>query len=135
VWQRVHSNSGDGSDDPLLPDGYFVVRNPNGAPTLPLTNIGSVLLKKLAVYLATTANQAQNNPVSMVRPLNVALDATGLTPTDNSFGAGDQLLLFNNAVAGFIDSGKTPAVYTYDTHWRLTGDGTSSDRGADVIPA
>jgi uncharacterized protein (TIGR02597 family) len=137
VWQRVSPNSGDGSDDPLLPDGYFVVRNPNGTSTKPLTNIGSVLLKKLSVYLATSTNpnQAQNNPVSIVRPLNIALDATGLNPVDNppSFGAGDQLLLFNNAVAGFD---KMPsAVYTYDTHWRLTGDSTSSDRGADIIPA
>jgi uncharacterized protein (TIGR02597 family) len=134
AWQRV--SGGDGSDDPLLPDGYFVVRNSSAAPTLPLTNIGSVLLKKLSVYLATSTTQAQNNPVSMVRPLNVALDATGLSPTDNSFGGGatgDKLLLFDNAAVG-ID--KSPsAIYTYDTHWRLSGDSTSSDRGADIVPA
>jgi uncharacterized protein (TIGR02597 family) len=134
AWQRV--SGGDGSDDPLLPDGYFVVRNSSTAPTLSLTNIGSVLLKKLSVYLATSTTQAQNNPVSMVRPLNVALDATGLSPADNSFGGGatgDKLLLFDNTAVG-ID--KSPsAIYTYDTHWRLTGDSTSSDRGADIIPA
>ena len=132
-WQRV--SGGDGSDDPLLPDGYFVVRNSSTAPTLPLTNVGSVLLKKLSVYLATSTNQAQNNPVSTVRPINVALDATGLNPGDGSFGGGatgDKLLLFNNAVVG-ID--KVPsAIYTYDTHWRLSGDSTSSDHGADIIP-
>ena len=27
------------------------------------------------------------------------------------------------------------AIYTYDTHWRLSGDSTASDRGADIIPA
>jgi uncharacterized protein (TIGR02597 family) len=135
AWQRI--SGGDGSDDPLLPDGYFVVRNNNGAPTLPLTNIGSVLLKKLAVPLTATSQQ-QDNPVSMVRPVNVALDATGLGPGDNSFGAGDQLLVFNNAAAG-ID--KSPSsTYYYDTAaaipgWRLTGDTTLSDRGADIIPA
>jgi hypothetical protein len=134
AWQRL--SGGDGSDDPLLPDGYFVVRNSSTAPTLPLTTIGAVLLKKLSVYLATSTNQAQNNPVSMVRPINVALDATGLNPGDGSFGGGatgDKLLLFNNAVVG-ID--KSPsAIYTYDTHWRLGGDSTASDRGADIIPA
>jgi uncharacterized protein (TIGR02597 family) len=133
AWQRL-SPAGDGSDDPLLPDAYFVVRNTNGAPTLPLTNIGSVLLKKLAVPLTSlpsSQNQAQDNPVSMVRPVNVALDATGLNPGDSSFVAGDQLVLFNNAVAG-ID--KSPsAIYTYDTHWRLNGDTSGSDRGADII--
>jgi uncharacterized protein (TIGR02597 family) len=136
AWQRV-SPSGDGSDDPLLPDGYFVVRNANGAPTLPLTNIGSVLLRKLALPLTATSQQ-QDNPVSMVRPVNVALDATGLGPGDNSFGAGDQLLVFNNAAAGFDKSAN--ATYYYDTAaaipgWRLTGDSTPSDRGADIIPA
>ena len=134
AWQRV--SGGDGSDDPLLPDGYFVVRNSSAAPTLPLTNVGSVLLKKLSVYLATSTNQAQNNPVSMVRPINVALDATGLNLGNGSFGGGatgDKLLLFNNAAVG-ID--KLPsAIYTYDTHWRLSGDSTSSDRGADIVPA
>jgi len=134
AWQRV--SGGDGSDDPLLPDGYFVVRNSSTAPTLPVIHIGSVLLKKLSVYLATSPNQAQNNPVSMVRPINVALDATGLHPGDGSFGggaSGDKLLLFNNAAVG-ID--KSPsAIYTYDTHWRLSGDTALSDRGADIIPA
>jgi uncharacterized protein (TIGR02597 family) len=135
AWQRV--SGGDGSDDPLLPDGYFVVRNNNGAPTLPLTNIGSVLLKKLAVALTATSQQ-QDNPVSIVRPVNVALDATGLGPGDNSFGAGDQLLLFNNAAVGFD---KAPSsTYYYDTAaaipgWRLTGDPTPADRGADIIPS
>ena len=136
-WRIVGDNTTDHGDDPLLPDGYFVVRNNTGVPTLSLTNIGAVLLKKLAVAL-TAAGGAQDNPVSIVRPLNVALDATGLGPADNSFGAGDQLLLFNNAVAGFDKS--PSSTYYYDTAaaipgWRLTGDTTPSDRGADIIPA
>ncbi len=131
-WRIVGDNTTDHGDDPLLPDGYFVVRNNIGTPTLSLTNIGTVLLKKLAVPLIAMSQQ-QDNPVSIVRPLNVALDATGLGPADNSFGPGDQLLLFNNTVAGFNKS--RSATYTYDTHWRLTGDSTLSDRGADIIPS
>lgn len=136
-WRVVGDNTTDHGDDPLLPDGYFVIRNNTGTPTLSLTNIGSVLLKKLAVSLIGMAQQ-QDNPVSILRPVNVALDATGLSPSDNSFGAGDQLLLFNNAVAGFDKS--PSATYFYDTAaaipgWRLTGDSTPSDRGADIIPS
>jgi hypothetical protein len=89
------------------------------------------LLKKLTTPLVATSQQ-QDNPVSMVRPLNVALDATGLGPSDNSFGLNDQLLLFDNTVAGFDKS--PSATYTYDTHWRRTDD-TTSDRGADIISA
>ena len=110
------------------------------AQTLPLTltNIGTVLLKKLAVPLIAMS-QSQDNPVSIVRPLNVALDATGLGPSDSSFGAGDLLLLFNNAVAGLDKS--PSATYFYDTAaaipgWRLdTTPADPSDRGADIIPA
>jgi uncharacterized protein (TIGR02597 family) len=134
-WRSVGDNITDHGDDPLLPDGYFVVRRSSSeAQTLPLTlrNVGTVLLKKLAVPLIAMSQQ-QDNPVSIVRPVNVALDATGLAPANNSFGAGDKLLLYNNTAAGF---NKSPsATYTHDTHWRLTGDGTLSDHGADIIPS
>jgi uncharacterized protein (TIGR02597 family) len=129
-WQRINPAEV-GDDDPLLPDGYFVVRNAAGVSTGSLTNIGTVLLKKLAVPLIAQVGQAQDNPASMVRPLNVALDATGLGPSDNSFGPNDQLLLFDNTAIG-IDKAPS-ATYTYDTHWRRTGDATLSDRGADII--
>jgi uncharacterized protein (TIGR02597 family) len=130
VWRRTDNNA-DASDDPLIPDGYLVVRNANGAPTLPLTNLGSVLMKKLAVPLMTQPAQQQDNPVSILRPLDVALNASGLNPGDGSFGANDQLLLFNNAQAG-LD--KAPfATYIYSGGWRLSGDNVT-DHGADVIP-
>lgn len=65
----------------------------------------------------------------MIRPVNVALNATGLSSV---MGANDQLLLFNNAQAGFD---KNPsAIYTYDTRWRLSGDTTLANHGGDVIP-
>jgi uncharacterized protein (TIGR02597 family) len=127
-WQRI-SPAGVGDDDPLLPDGYFVVRNANGALTLPLTNLGGVLLKKISVQLATAASPGQDNPLGIVRPLNVALNATGLS---SAMGADDQLLLYDNTQTAFD---KTPsATYFYDTHWRLTGDATLADRGSDLIP-
>ncbi len=132
-WRLVGDNTTDHGDDSLLPDGYFVVRNSNGAPTLNLTSLGTVLLKKVAAALLSLMGQAQDNPAGLVRPLDVALDATGLNPIDGSFVAGDQLLLFDNTLVGFD---KTPsATYHYDTRWRLAGDSTLADRGSDVIPS
>lgn len=133
AWRRVSNpldNLTDHGNDALLPDSYFVVRNNNGAPSLPLTSLGSVLLKKLSVQLMTVANPGQDNPVSLLRPLDVALNATGL---GSVFGSNDQLLLFNNAAIGM---NKSPsATYVYNAqHWRLIGDATSADRGSDVIP-
>lgn len=127
AWQRI-SPAGVGNDDPLLPDGNIVVRNSNGAPTLPLTNLGAVLLRKISTPLLTAASPGQDNPLGIVRPLDVALNATGLSGV---FGASDQLLVFNNAQAAFD---KTPsATYFYDTRWRKVGDTTMADYGGDVI--
>lgn len=149
VFPNITANRG---DDPLLPDGYMVVRHENGAPTLPLTSVGAVLTKKLAVPLVTSASQRQDNAVSMVRPVDVALNDTGLTPSDGSFVASppvitignrfprlkDQLLLFDNTQVGF---NKSPsAIYYYSSGplrsigWKLFGDGLA-DHGNDLVPA
>jgi len=138
-WRRVGDNTTDHGDDALLPDNYFVVRNQNGAPTLPLVSLGGVLLKKFTVPLVTGVGAAQqDNPVGLVRPLDVTLNATGLNRGDGSFVAGDKLLLFNNAVAGFD---KLPFMTYYQDPaatvgpWRLMEGNPANDRGSDVIPA
>lgn len=77
AWQRV-SPAGVGNDDPPQPDGYFVVRNSNGAPTLPVTNLGAVLLKKTSTPLATAPSPGQDNPLGIIRPVDVSLNASGL---------------------------------------------------------
>lgn len=134
-WRLLGDNLTNHGDDPLLPDSYFVVRNLNGAPTLPLVSLGSVLLKKLTVPLMTSTSTAQDNPVGILRPLDVSLNATGLKATDGSFVPNDQLLVFNNAQAGFD---KAPSVIYYqdpaapESPWRAVGDPVS-DRGGDAI--
>jgi uncharacterized protein (TIGR02597 family) len=136
-WRVVGDNSTDHGDDPLLPDGHMVVRNQNGAPTLPLVALGSVLMKKLTVPLITSASQAQDNPLGMIRPFGVTLNALGLNPGDGSFVANDQLLLFDNTQVA-IDKAPS-AIYTYNVNgtnsagWRLSGDAVT-DRGNDVVP-
>jgi uncharacterized protein (TIGR02597 family) len=130
-WQRVNP-AGVGDDDPLLPDGYFIVRNDNGAPTLPLTAAGSVLMKKLAVPLLTSRTQQQDNAIVMIRPVDVPLVSTGLAPIDESFTESDQLLLFGNTQRGF---NKTPsAIYVFSDGWKLSTDLTT-DHGNDLIPS
>jgi uncharacterized protein (TIGR02597 family) len=132
-WRQVGDiNTADHGDDPLLPDSYFVVRNDHGAPTLPLTAAGSVLMKKLAVPLLTSRTQQQDNAIAMIRPLAVPLVRTGLTPIDESFTENDQLLLFDNSQSGF--NKKPRATYVFSNGWRLSTDRTT-DRGNDLIPA
>lgn len=130
-WRQIgDANTTDHGDDPMLPDSYFVVRNANGAPTLPLTAFGSVLMKKMAVPLFTLESGQQDNPIAMIRPVDVTLDATGLAPIDNSFTQNDQLVLIDSAQ----QFGKQPKkVYTYNDGWRVAGD--KSDHSKDVIPA
>jgi uncharacterized protein (TIGR02597 family) len=137
AWLRVSDGLNHG-DDPLVPDGYVVIRNSNGAPTLPLTNNGGVALKKISSPLETSTSTAQDNPLGLVRPLDVALNATGLGPANGSFGTNDQFLVFNNSQAAL---NKSPGIYYYDTTvgnsggWRLSGDTVATnDHGADIIP-
>jgi uncharacterized protein (TIGR02597 family) len=152
-WRVVGSNQTDRGDDPLQPSGYFVVRNLNGSPSLPLKGIGAVLTKKFATPLRSLASQAQDNAVSMIRPIAVTLNQTGLSPSDGSFVATppsgetrgerltlkDQLLLFDNSVAAFD---KHPsAIYYYSegsgqrAGWKLLGDPLAGPHGDDIIPA
>lgn len=147
-WRVVGNNTAPRDDDPLLPDGYFVVRNLGGAPTHPVTPAGAVLTKKFATPLMTQASQAQDNSVAMIRPIDVSLNNTGLGPADGSFVATtstrafkDQLLLYDNTTVAL---NKSPSkVYFYSNNvngssnnvgWRIVGDNTT-DRGGDIIPA
>jgi len=95
-WRVVGDNTTSHDDDPLLPDSYFVIRNQNGAPTLPLTAFGSVLMKKFAVPLLTSRTQQQDNAIALIRPVDVPLVSTGLAPIDESFTEYDKLMIFDN---------------------------------------
>jgi uncharacterized protein (TIGR02597 family) len=129
----------DHSDDILIPSSYFVVRNNNGAPTLPLVVTGNVLTGKVTLPETTLAAQSQDNDVTMIRPLDVTLNDSGLTPTNGSFVATtstrsfkDQLFIYNNAQ---VTLNKSPsATYYYmNGAWRLFGDTTTVDHGSDLI--
>ena len=88
-------------------------------------------MSKLAVPILTSANQQQDNPVTMIRPLDTTLDSNGLAPIDSSFLPGDQLLLFDNSRQQI---GKHPSkTYTFNDGWRLTTD--NLDHSKDLIPS
>jgi uncharacterized protein (TIGR02597 family) len=144
----VGNNTAPHDDDVLLPYGYFTVRNQNGAPGLTLTTVGSVLTKKFATPEVTSATQAVDNSFTMVRPVGVTLNNTGLNPADGSFVATtatrnfqDELFVFDNTVAAFNKSASAAYFYsnnvngtTNNVGWRLVGNNTA-DRGNDVIAA
>jgi uncharacterized protein (TIGR02597 family) len=130
-WRLVGDDTTDHGDDPFLPDNYLIVRNANGAPTLPLTPTGSILMGKVAVPILASGSQQQDNPVAVIRPVDVALDAIGLAPIDNSFVQGDQLLLFDDTQQQI---GKQPSkTYTFNDGWRLNTD--NLDHSKDIIPS
>lgn len=135
-WRHVGDIMTNHGDDPLLSNSYFIVRNQNGAPTLPLKAIGAVLTKKLATPLRMFASGPRDNFVCMVRPVDVTLNQTGLGP-GNGFAGKDLLLLFDNSVAGFNKSPRASYYYYMGppglSGWKLVGDGFV-DHGNDVIP-
>lgn len=135
----------DHGDDVLVPDGYIIVRNKNSAPASTLTEIGSVLTKKISIPLASQSTSKQDNFVSIVRPVDVALSNTGLDPALNNFVASannisikDEVLLFDNSTA--ILNRAASKIYYYISNgsnigWRLAGDSPLTDHGSDLIPA
>ena len=135
------SSTKDHGDDILLPDGYFTVRNSNGSPTLPLALFGSALTGKVTVPQETQAAITQDNPSSMIRPIDISLNNTGLSPANGSFAATtstralkDTLLVFNNLSVS-INKPASAVYYYMNNAWRLNSDAPTIDHGADIIAA
>ncbi|MEJ0000342.1 MAG: TIGR02597 family protein [Verrucomicrobiota bacterium] len=139
-WRLVGAPSTqDESNAILRPGSFFVVRNNNGAPTLPLVLLGTVLPGKFTSPLTTLATQGQDNALSLLRPISVTLNDTGLNNADGSFVATtstrsikDQLLVYDNAT---ISQNKSSArtYYFYNGAWRLVGAPTTTDYGDTAI--
>ncbi len=142
-WRVVGDIATSHDDDPLTPNSYIIIRNQNGAPTLPVQVAGHVLTGKVATGLRTLTNRAQDTATSMVRPVSVTLNQTGLSPADGSFVATtktqsikDQLLLFDNTQVG-INKQPSATYYYYagtggSVGWKLLTDGLN-DHGSDPI--
>jgi uncharacterized protein (TIGR02597 family) len=131
----------DHSDDILVPTSFFVVRNSNGAATLPLAVSGTVQIGKVTSSEGTLPTQSQDNALAMIRPISVSLNNLGLNPEDSSFisttstrSFQDELFLYNNNQS---TQNKSPSVtyYYMNNAWRLFGDSSTVDHGADLILA
>lgn len=145
-WRSTTSATADANNTPILPDSYVIVRNTtNSQSGLKLTSVGSVNTGAMVVQLDRVSNSANDNYVSLGRPVDITLNNLGLitsgafTPSINTLTTGrrDQLQVFNNAAIGF---NKAPsATYYYLTNsstqgWRSTATGTN-DVGDTVIQA
>ncbi|HEX4083803.1 MAG TPA: TIGR02597 family protein [Chthoniobacteraceae bacterium] len=143
AWRLVgDSISNSHNDDVLIPDGYVIVRNPSATTTL--TTMGNVLTGNLTIPLATEASIAQDNFVSICRPIDTTLNnldlisAGAFTVSTSPLAHQDLLLLTSNTNVGFNKSPTSTYFYyvgTSGTGWRLVGDSISNDHGNDVVPA
>jgi uncharacterized protein (TIGR02597 family) len=138
-WRKAGDPGFPSRDDDALPNGgYFTVRNAGTATTM--TTLGSVLTKKATIPLVTRAAGQQDNFVSVIRPVDVALSNLGLI-TSGAFQAStnaavhtDELLVFAHTPA--VQNRSASATYFYfNSHWRKVGDPGFPDRDADVISA
>jgi uncharacterized protein (TIGR02597 family) len=134
------ANTTDHGNDPLLPNGFLIVRNQNGAPTLPLVLAGNVSGAQFIAPLSTLSTGPQDNPVAIIQPVSVSLNNTGLSPAAGSFVATtstrnfqDELLLYNNSQAA-LNKAPSTTYYYMNNAWRLYGDSPSNDHGSDLIP-
>ena len=145
-WRSAAGGTNNFDNTAILPDSYFIVRNPtNAASGLKLTVAGSVNTGPMAVQLDRLASGPNDNYVSLGRPMDITLNDLGLI-TSGAFtpSAGtlitqrrDQLMIFNNASIGINKSAS--AIYYYLTNattqgWRSASTGTN-DVGTNVISA
>ena len=102
-WRMVgDAITTDHGNDPLIPDGYVIVRNQNGAPTLPLVFAGNAPTSNFVVPLATLSTGPQDNATTVIRPLDVSLDTCGLNPADGSFVATTSTRSFKDELLSLI---------------------------------
>jgi uncharacterized protein (TIGR02597 family) len=140
-WVLSPDTTTDHGDDALPNAGYIIVRNTANAGSTTLTTLGSVLTKKATIPLFTKTNTAQDNYVSLMRPVDVALNDLGLANTpafvsSTNFGIGrkDTLLVYNPAQ---VATNKAPAdTYAYIGGKWVKSPDTTTDVGATAkIPA
>ncbi len=145
-WRSTASGSVNADATPILPDSYFIVRNPtNAASGLKLTVAGSVNTGPMAVQLDRLGTAPNDNYVSLGRAMDITLNNLGLI-TSGAFTPStgtaipqrrDQLLIFNNAATGFNKAPSTSYYYVTNSgtnSWLSTATGTN-DVGTNVIPA
>lgn len=142
-WRNTSGGTNNFNNTPILPDSYFIVRNPtNAASDLKLTVAGSVNMGPMAVQLDRQGNTGNDNYVSLGRPVDITLNDLGLISSGAftpSLGVilpqrRDQLLVFDNSASGINKAAKSIYYYVTNSGWRSTSTGTN-DVGNNIIPS
>jgi uncharacterized protein (TIGR02597 family) len=145
-WRTSTQTTVNANDTPLLPDTFFIVRNPaTAASNLKLTVTGSVITSPITIQIDRVAGGANDNYVSMSRPMDISLKNLGLVQSGaflpssatTAVARRDQLLVFDNNAVGI---NKAPAAtYFYvgtpeSGTWRSAAN-TAVDASETMIPA
>ncbi len=138
-WRLSPSDGTVAYDDVILPPtSNFTVRNAATATTF--TPSGGVYMNRITAPLDTLASGAQDNAVSVPRPVTLTLNDLGLlesgafalsTGTSNRT-IKDTLLVYDNTQTGF-NKAPSAAYFYYNGGWRLSPSDGSVDYGATPI--
>lgn len=130
TWKQLGQGNTCFNDDILPPNSCFIVRH-SVATNTTLTTLGVVVTSKLVVPLQSITTDLLDNPVGLMRPMPVSLNASGLissgafVPTLLPGNRTDQLLAYNNSIASRNRS--ESAVYFYwNNLWRQVGAGPAN---------
>ena len=128
-WRQVGSSlSEDFGSTVLAPDSYFILRNSIATSTT-VTFTGEVVMGDLTLPICLGDSSKQDNPIGLQRPIEMTLNESGLS---SAFGAGDELLIWDNAVAQQNRLASTASVFTWDSV-KWIKDGVDADVGNDPV--
>jgi uncharacterized protein (TIGR02597 family) len=124
-WKKSSEGYPNAGSTPLPPGLPFIIRHPAGVASTDFEPEGRVLRSIDSVALTQAQANRQDNTVAVFRPVDVPLLNSGLDETafassasHESGGRKDELLFFNNSLAGF---NKSPSAifYKYSQTWFL----------------
>lgn len=140
---RVVGSTNNVDNTPILPDSYYIVRNPvNAMSGLKTTIVGSVNVNPMVVQLDSTGSTANDNYISLGRPMDIKLNDLGLIESGAFMASAsvlgpvrrDQLMVINNEIIGINKSASVIYYYVTGQGWRQAGAG-NVDVGNDIIKA
>ena len=123
----------------LPPTNYFTIRNASTATTF--TPTGNVYMNRIIAPLDTQTSTAQDNALTLPRPVAVSLNDLGLITSGafkvstgaTSFSRADSLLAYDNTQTG-TDKSASAIYFYYNGGWRLSGADPSVDYGPATLP-
>lgn len=139
-WRKSGSVSENKNDTIIPPDTYIIIRGNNYATSTKLVISGAVQPGPQVVSLLSSSSTRNDNPAGGVLPIDTPLEDLNLVEegafivsTSNfTAGRGDELLLFDNAIAA---KNKAPStVYFYNSYWRKSGS-VATNQNTTLIPA